>query len=253
MAGQLWWVVVDLSWGDYGGKWGDSQGGLAGGGEGTGLAVGGLAVVVDVEAEVGRRVDAVIEVEFIGVTAIAGVFDDGEMEMGANRIGSGAIEVTGVAEEGATFDEEVTGARGEGWLDEVGVGGAVAGHVGVVEPYLSVWLEGVVGDTLDEGATPIGFASDVAIGGGVDRGEARVGVTEDVDALMGATGGVWAAGVGVEETDEAFAGEEEGGLGAGVLGGGDELGAGGVVAAPPAVELLVAGVGGGSVEVDELP
>lgn len=99
-------------------------------------------------------------------------------------------------------------------------------------------LQRVVGHADDERAFPIFFTGDIAIVGGIYRRETRLGVAENVDALMGAAAGVGAARIGVEQTDETVGGQDEGRAGASFALYGDEIVAGRLVAGGPLQERL---------------
>jgi hypothetical protein len=103
-------------------------------------------------------------------------------------------------------------------------------------------LQRVVGYALDERAAPRRLASDVTIGGGVDRRHARCAGAEDVDTLVGRGSRVRAARVTVEQTDEAVRRQDERRAGAALTLDGHQRLAFSFVPLPPLAQAVALGI-----------
>src|SRR5690554_103400 len=111
----------------------------------------------------------------------------------------------------------------------------------IVQPYLTRWIEWILRYADDQRAGPVRLAGDVAVIGGVDRGQARPTEAEDIDPLVGAAGRVRAARVGVHQADETVGGQDERRAGAGLgVADGHQREAIFLVAGSPRDERLVA-------------
>ncbi len=179
------------------------------------------AVIIERDAQIGGGIDRIAEIEFVAVDAAAIVLDNRKVEMDPYVAQRTAVEVAGVAQKRALFDELFGRAGREGVEDEIIA--RFIRHVGVVEPHLPAWLQGIIRHAHDHGAFPIRFPADIAIIGGVDGHDAGIGIAEDIDALVRAALGIGAAWIGVEQADVAIGGQDEGRAGAGIPLHGDQL------------------------------
>jgi len=167
----------------------------------------GVGVGVQIEVEVGRRVEGVDDIEFVTDLSTAVIQHDGEMQVHAHGFTRCAGEVALIAEQGACLDRHFAGAG-----REVGGDGGIAigvRQVGVIGPDLAVGLEGIAGDADDDGRFPVRFTGEVAVVGGIYRGDAHGGHAEDVNALVVVSG---TEGIVPQVADEATGGHLEGGV-----------------------------------------